>query len=401
MTLPSEEVVFRLLLAKSLLNRVRTHPVAQPDDSFVAQQVLTAHDAAELAIAGVADHWQAHPSQSQQYLMQYIATLEQKLSKSVEGKAFMGQLNQARVGLKHYGNRPDAQQWIRVADKTYDIVAKWCDDFLGISFQQLDRSSLLQLTQVRELYNKAKEQTENEDYKEALVTLAKALHILFQENSALRGFGAGVARSEDAIKLSGFGVHGNDYLALQEFLPRISTSDGELQPVWEQTRFGHPGNWRHDTAEFCLNVFLDMALKVQGANWIPGALDFQHLYTYQITALEAVNVTKERPTEGEAPESLFVLQAEESLTVTDVVQLDARPDLVDIVFQHQFPNTPKKIMPECLRVHFEADHQYYVGFINPTKVQVMCIPLEEPFRKQYFPELPSVPWQVRREREKR
>ena len=242
----SEEVVFRLLLAKSLLDRVRMHPVAEPDDSFVAQQVLTAHDAAELAIAAVADHCRAHPSQ--QYLLQYIVALEQKLSRPVEGKAFMGQLNQARVGLKHYGNRPDAKQWIRVADKTYDIAAKWCDDFLGMSFEQLDRSSLLQLSQVRELYAKAREQTGIEHYSEALATLAKALHILFRENSALRGFEAGVARSEDAIKLTGFGVHGNDYLALQEFLPQITTRDGEPQPVWEQSEFGHPGNWRNDTA---------------------------------------------------------------------------------------------------------------------------------------------------------
>ena len=52
---PSDEVIFRLLLAKSLLDRTRMLPVSDGDDFFVAQQVLTAHDAADLAIAAVTE----------------------------------------------------------------------------------------------------------------------------------------------------------------------------------------------------------------------------------------------------------------------------------------------------------------------------------------------------------
>jgi hypothetical protein len=61
MSLPSEEVLFRLLLAKSLLDRTRAHPVAEPDSFFVAQQLLTAHDAAELVIAAIAHHCDCEP----------------------------------------------------------------------------------------------------------------------------------------------------------------------------------------------------------------------------------------------------------------------------------------------------------------------------------------------------
>ena len=50
-----KEVVERLLLTKSLLAKMRFHSTAAPDSKFLASQIMTAHDAAELVLAAISD----------------------------------------------------------------------------------------------------------------------------------------------------------------------------------------------------------------------------------------------------------------------------------------------------------------------------------------------------------
>lgn len=50
-----KEVVERLLLAKSLLAKLRFHSTAELDSKFLAIQIMTAHDAAELVLAAISD----------------------------------------------------------------------------------------------------------------------------------------------------------------------------------------------------------------------------------------------------------------------------------------------------------------------------------------------------------
>jgi hypothetical protein len=97
----------------------------------------------------------------------------------------------------------------------------------------------------------------------------------------------GTPRAEDALKLSAFGVHANEFLVLQEFLPnvRYSLMGGQTYISWEQGKYGHPANWRKDAAEFCLKTFVSIALRIQDAEWIPGTIDFDLVYEHKITAL--------------------------------------------------------------------------------------------------------------------
>src|SRR5262245_33122754 len=92
--------------------------------------------------------------------------------------------------------------------------------------------------------------------------LAQAMFFLFKERVGLRSLSVVRADPTDAIKLTGFGVHANDYLALQEFLPELQEASGSAPKVkWRQDKYGHPGNWHENTATFCLETFLDVALK--------------------------------------------------------------------------------------------------------------------------------------------
>jgi hypothetical protein len=145
---------------------------------------------------------------------------------------------------------------------------------LQIFFADLDESALLSDENVKCLYDRAKHSAAQREFKTALEEIALALSLVFEENSALRGLTAGDPSSDDAIKLSGFGVHANDFLALQQFLPQVGRYGNEKGvPQWKQSRFGHPGNWREQTVDFCLRTFVDVATKIQGARWVPGALD--------------------------------------------------------------------------------------------------------------------------------
>ncbi len=117
----SQEVLDRLLTAKNFLEGLIAIPIARPDGYRIAGYILTAHDAAELAIAGIAHRLDCLPRSNKSYLMDYFGPIRQKAhnEKDVEGKTFFSQLNAARIQIKHIGNFPDPNQWSRVVEKVY------------------------------------------------------------------------------------------------------------------------------------------------------------------------------------------------------------------------------------------------------------------------------------------
>lgn len=275
------DIIDRLLVAKDLLERIRFVPTAHPDRFTLARDVLAAHDAAELALAGIARHLNRLPPPSQSFLMNYFPEIRKEHpSEEVSRRDYFAQLNDVRVGIKHKGNFPDPRQWFRCGEKVYEYVSTWCQRYLGISLDDLDESALITDPRVKQYFDAAREAFAREEYRSVLEALALALGTLFKGNQALRNLTVGQPRAEDAIKLSTFGVHTNDFLALQEFLPHLY--DGKVK--WEQAKNGHPANWRNDTAEFCLRTFVRIAIRIQDAEWIPGAIEFALVYEHKITA---------------------------------------------------------------------------------------------------------------------
>jgi hypothetical protein len=264
--------VERLLLSKELLGPIRFSPVARPDRITLARHILTAHDAAELALAGIAHHLNQLPSSQQIHLMDYFPAIAKiHPEKSVEGKEYFNQLNRVRIGIKHHGVFPDPQQWYRVGERTYDYVSQWCECYLGLPLDELDESSLLSDPQVKNYFEEARDTFSRGNYRDTLEKLGLAMYTLFRNSAALWGLAVGVSQAEHAIKLSAFGVNANDYLTLQEFLPRVIEGSKEGVTVeWEQKKFGHPGNWRKVSADFCLRTFLSIAKRIQDTEWIPG-----------------------------------------------------------------------------------------------------------------------------------
>jgi hypothetical protein len=118
-------VVERLLLAKSLLSKLRFHSVAEPDSKFLAGEIMTAHDAAELVLAAISDQAGVLPSKDKHYFMDYFEPLKTlHPERDVFAKEYFSQLNRVRVNIKHYGIFPDPRQWARVGETCYSYMSK-------------------------------------------------------------------------------------------------------------------------------------------------------------------------------------------------------------------------------------------------------------------------------------
>src|SRR4051812_45969452 len=98
----TQDVVERILLSKDLLGKIRFLPIARPDRLTLARHILTAHDAAELALAGIARYLERLPQSSKTYLMDYFSKIrEEHPDEGVPGQDYFSQLNLVRAGIKH------------------------------------------------------------------------------------------------------------------------------------------------------------------------------------------------------------------------------------------------------------------------------------------------------------
>jgi hypothetical protein len=399
------QTVDRLLLSKSLLERIGFRPTAVHDRHTVAANILAAHDAAELAIAAICDELGCSPQQGKSYLMDYFEPLKQAEhpDKEVHAKDYFRNLNEARSLLKHRGLFPDPRQWARVGEITFQHIAKWCSDYLNESFGELDASALLVDPQVREMYEEAKRSSAQQDFKTALEKLALALSKVFGDNAALRGFEAGWAKPEDAIRLAGFGVHGNDYLALQQFLPHVRRWGEQANvPRWKQSEFGHPGNWEEQNIEFCLRTFVDVAVQIQGAQWVPGPVKRDIIYDQQIEALrDGVEVWHMVPEQQEGQRMSgygFLLggplKREVIRTLKRGETLRARVSVSSESFLSELMHSvgARAESTKVLNVAGLEEPKFF-GSVLASEVRVTCVPSDDDFVRQYYPWLPTIDWE--------
>ncbi len=320
----------RLLFAKRLLNDAGASSAPEPDAYFVAKQVITSHDAAEMAIAAIASAKRAVPGKNKAYLLDYLLEVQRQLhpNRAIEGYSFFVALNDA---------------------------------------------------------------------------IALALHHLFEENRALSGFTVGHSKTEDALKLTGFGVHANDFLSLQELVPRVaSNKHAESVANWIQTPYGHPGNWTDRTLDFCIKTVVDIAIKIQDAAWIPGAVDLHTVYNYKITAPGCdVEVWDARPDQVD-PNALQlgywsgkVEKREVVFTIKANTSIICDSFKVENVFRPRSGRRPslRDMLPtKYIRLPIAVD---LFGWVELNEVVVSCVPREDAWIKEYIGDLEEIPWDAR------
>jgi hypothetical protein len=379
-------VIDRLLVAKNLLEKIRTLPISNPDRYTIARHILTAHDAAELAIAGIAHHLNVLPKSTKTYLMDYFQPIsETHPGEDMIGRHYFSQLNLVRIGIKHNGIFPDPKQWFRVGENTYDYISSLCEKYLNISFDDIDESDMITEPDVKHQYDIARELFSKNDYKSSLENIGLALYSLFESNRALRNLRVGEPRAEDALKLSAFGVHANEFLALQEFLPKVyfSSIDNEVKINWEQEKYGHPANWRQNATEFCLKTFVNVALRIQDAEWIPGVIEFKSVYEHKITALvDGVEIIQERLIKEKSKgligptERVVVRTLKKGESIRGEITKKEGPLMAAMLGEEHKPVLSFMNYKEKIWGEIEAD-----------KVSVTCVPKDNELVKKYFPSL--------------
>jgi hypothetical protein len=275
----------------------------------------------------------------------------------------------------------------RVGENTRGYVSIWCKKYLDISFDELDESDMITNPDVKNQYDIAKQALSDGDHKGVLENLAIALYLLFGSNHALSDLRVGAPRAEDALKLSAFGVHANEFLALQEFLP-LCYSREEVH--WNQEKYDHPANWRQNTSEFCLKTFVSVALRIQDAQWIPGAIEFDFVYEHKVTALvDNVEIFQDR--------SKGVLEPKEKVVVHVLKKGESIRGKVTKE-RGKITGESRTLTDGLLGLKYEPilhfinyhKEQLIFGDIEADKVSVTCVPQDNILIHEYFPDLPEL-----------
>jgi hypothetical protein len=276
--------------------------------------------------------------------------------------------------------------WKRVASRTWEHISELCSTYLSLALEDLDQSALIANPTVMTDYKAAKAAAEIGNYKLCLEELGRACYSLFRSNQALRNLTVGTANAEDAIKLSAFGVHANDYLALQEFLPSARRAFTEDEPDphirWDQKKYGHPGNWTQSNAEFCLRTFVEVVLQIQHARWIPGAIEFSILYRYKLTALIDGVEIKQQFDKGLINHGEVVVR---TLRAGDSVTCEGLA--TESVLAAGLRGTTVR------RVTIQRGEDGLWGTVELDKVKITCIPHDYPTIKEYFPDLKEIDYE--------
>lgn len=278
-----KEVLNRLLLAKSILPRTTGSMIGQTNEHRVAREVLNAHDAADLVFAAIADQKKKLPARAKAPAM--IECLELIGSSGKKDAAYFRQLNDARNGLKHVGNLPNVQQWSAVIEDVFVKLSDLCRATLRVSLDQVSELDLLENSDVKAHLTSAKQCGASGNHKAGLEEVGKALCVALVDHPDLWDIKVGTVKAEDALKLTAFGIPANEFLRLQQFLPSVPMFfPNPMEASWAQADFGHPGNWRQDSLEFCIEACLAVAVGIQSVSAAPVALEFESLYDYRVTA---------------------------------------------------------------------------------------------------------------------
>lgn len=329
------------------------------------------------------------------------------LIQSSTGKhtGYFKQLNDARNSLKHVGNLPNTNQWANVAQDVFGKLSGLCSLTLGISLEETDESELLSNAEVRTLLAEARTAAAGQDFRLALETIGKALFASLEDAPDVGLINVGLSKAEDALKLTAYGVSANDFLRLQEFLPRVSglprwATDARepLEVKWVQSEFGHPVNWNGDVVDFCLRTCIHVALNLQGAPPIPYARKFWHYYDYRVTAkIDQVEVWEDLV---DAAESMANVGADWSRpfriqkrflkkSESVVVQPYGKRFVSDDLSLKGEPIKRVRISyDELTAILGESDRAEYVNLVD---VDITCVP--RPLGLHQFPDLLVVPWE--------
>ena len=143
-----DHVLRRLLMVKQLLVGI-PQLTSTSDGLLVARAILTAHDAADLALATIVGHRLPGPRKAKSFLMDYAAELNE-LSR-LYGFEQLGQLSRQRDAFKHHGTLPHVPDWHTVGERIRGYIEAWCSDYLDTRLADVELDALIENETARSL----------------------------------------------------------------------------------------------------------------------------------------------------------------------------------------------------------------------------------------------------------
>lgn len=215
--------------------------------------VLTLQDAVESFLILATDHFGAGASPNfDRYWEKLAPHLPDGVGLAVEQG--MKRLNKARVNLKHYGARPDAESIALAVRDTATFMASNTMLVFGIDYESVSMAHVIVQEPVRELVTKAESASASGDRIGAMIALADAFEMLFEphqpdrstwgQGSSPLAFGPRLASSLKADRIARLldagqhRIHGHDCQQMGEQIEALTRIVDEVRPAVRMAALG-------------------------------------------------------------------------------------------------------------------------------------------------------------------
>lgn len=173
-----EALLRRLLLARYML-RLAAEESRKPEP-LCSAALLLLHDSVELVLALAAEHLDVGTKKTE--FKQYFGLLEQAISPVIlTHKDSMRRLNDARVGLKHYGTTPARREVLSFQAAAVDFIQDNVPRLFGLSFDDVSLADLVETQLVRECLKRTDAALAGGNLDEASCGVAEAFARLLRE----------------------------------------------------------------------------------------------------------------------------------------------------------------------------------------------------------------------------
>lgn len=279
-----------LMAARSLLENSGPELTSASDAFTVARKVLVVHDVAELVLAAlcieVGSGFKITESTSFYDLVGFVV---KKIGKQDDNdllnqrRGALLALNHARVRFKHHGDLLDPSTTYPLVDQALEVTDLLCHRAVGLPLRSIDALASVSHEAIVEWLRIAEGQIAVGEYKDALVSIARAISSAFWDFD-VQGVTVGKPDSEGALLLSGRGIDPASFLEMQRFLPTVYSPFHET-PEFDTRQYGHEANWTERNVQFCWNAALTIALRLQHAPVVPQAREFYDEFEDLITVI--------------------------------------------------------------------------------------------------------------------
>jgi hypothetical protein len=209
-------ILNRLIASRHLLETAGPELTSVSDPLVVAQRLLIAHDAAELALWALSVHVNAPVLGKNGEVVtnpSFVALGEAILkhlncSHEPQGKplALLQEVNRLRVAFKHHGDLPNVPSTFHLPANLVELLNDWCYKAAGITLMEIDHLSSILEPELREGFLKARTLLAREHFKEAMEQTAATLSDAFLKTSSWELVDSALSAAERALVLSGRGV---------------------------------------------------------------------------------------------------------------------------------------------------------------------------------------------------